>query len=416
MAVIQFLGIFLTAIAVTSINISGTSSDTDTQLNLAEANNRFAFHLYQTLTEATASDNIVFSPMSISIAFGMTFLGARGNTANQMKEVLKFNLMEESRLHSSLSKLNSAIFDVHATRYILRKANRLFGQKDLDLRHQFLHDVQKHYGSSMASLDFVEDSEGSRQFINSWVSQETEEKIVDVLPPGHVNEMTRLVLVNAIYFKADWISKFDASKTFDQDFYFSESEVIEVAMMHRKSKFNFAEDTSLRCKIIELPYVGKKLSMVLILPEEINGLDTLLKHFSNEKLLHFLNNLSNVTVDLAIPKFSLEETVFMNDVLHTMGMQDLFRQDKADLSGITGTKDLFVSTVVHRAFLEVNEEGSEAAAATAVTISARSISHTPEFIADHPFLFFIIDSKTKAIIFMGNYRKPVGLIRNREEL
>ncbi|XP_038050239.1 leukocyte elastase inhibitor-like [Patiria miniata] len=415
MAVIQIISI-LTVIALLYMSVFATSTGPDPQLELADANNRFAFHLYQTLADDPHRDNIFFSPMSISIALAMTSLGARGNTARQIKDVLKFSTLEESRLHSSFAELNSAIFGANADKYVLRKANRLFGHKGFDLRQEFLADAERYYSSHMASLDFVEDTEVAREFINSWVGRETEDKIRDLLPHGSITGMTQLVLVNAIYFKADWVRQFDKSKTFDQDFHVSKDQVLEVPMMHRKSKFNFAEDITLRCKLIELPYVGQDFSMIVVLPDEIDGIDRLQKHLTNEKLQHLLNNLSNVTVGVAIPKFKLEETLHMNDVLYSMGMRDLFVRDKADLSGITGTRDLFVSSVIHRAFLEVNEEGSEAAAATAVTINKRSISLAPEFIADHPFLFFIADSKTKAIVFMGHCRKPEGVSLNHEEL
>ena len=409
----------LTVIVITllALGICGSPSDIESNTNhLAKANNNFALHLYQTLAMDPDMDNIFFSPISISTALAMIFLGARGNTANQMIEVLKFNTIEESNLHSSFAELNTAIFSKSADKYTLNKANRLFGHKDVSLMQAFRSDTDKHYSSDMAILDFVKDIEGARQFINSWVERETKNKIRELIAPGFISDMTKLVLVNAIYFKADWVNKFDTKNTYDQDFHISEREIIQIPMMHRKSKYLFGEDISLRCKILQLPYVGKHMSMVVILPYDVNGLERLKIHLAYEQLSNLLNKLNNITVSVSLPKFKLEETIVMNDVLSKMGMQDLFHPDKADLSGITGTKDLFVSSVIHKAFLEVNEEGSEAAAATAVTLSKRSINLTPEFIADHPFLFFIMDVETKTVIFMGHYRKPFQNNSNHVEL
>ena len=376
----------------------------------AKASNIFASNLYQVLLQKRTSDNIFFSPMSISTALAMTFMGASGDTASQMSQVLQFSILEESKLHQSFADLSALIYRTDAP-YTLKAANRLFGQKGFALLPAFSDDTKKYYGASMETLDFAGNTEGSRTFINSWVEKQTESRIKDLLASGSVDALTRLVLVNAIYFKGDWAAKFETHATFDEKFHISASEDINVPMMHKKGKFPYARDPSINSSILELPYIEKEVSMFIVLPDQVDGLAGVLNELSHEKIEQWVERAhfgESPDVMVSIPKFTMEQDFVLNDVLKTMGMSDPFDSSKADFSGMTGNKDIFISTVIHKAFLKVNEEGSEAAAATAVVmmLSCAPMRRPLEFKADHPFLLFIRDNKSGAILFIGQLCKP----------
>ncbi|XP_038050242.1 leukocyte elastase inhibitor A-like isoform X3 [Patiria miniata] len=350
--------------------------------------------------------------MSISTALAMTFMGARGETASQMSQVLHFNILKESVLHQSFADLSALISRADAP-YTLKAANRLFGKKGLDVLATFVDDSKKYYGASMETLDFICDGEGSRQHINSWVEKQTANRIKDLLPAGSIDALTRLVLVNAIYFKGQWTAKFKHHGTFDEKFR-TVGGYVNVPMMHQRGKFNYARDDSVRSSILELPYIKNEVSMFIVLPDQVDGLADVQQKLSPEKIDSWVRETrirNSPTVALSLPKFILDQDFILNDVLKAMGMPDPFDQDRADFSGMTGDKDLFISKVIHKAFLDVNEEGSEAAAATAVVMQAPTScmpARTLEFKADHPFLVFICDNKTGAILFIGQLCKPEG--------
>ncbi|XP_038050243.1 serpin B6-like [Patiria miniata] len=399
---------------VTSIFVAMASKhpqDVRLAQTAAKASNTFASNLFRVLTEGGSSNNIFFSPMSISTALAMTFMGARGETASQMSQVLHFNMLEESVLHQSFADLSALIFRADAP-YTLKAANRLFGHKGLDVLATFVDDSKKYYGASMETLDFIGDGEGSRQHINSWVEKQTANRIKDLLAAGSIDALTRLVLVNAIYFKGDWAAKFQVSNTSPEKFHISATEDIDVPMMHQRGKFNFGRDGSVSSSILELPYIKKEVSMFIVLPDQVDGLADVQKKLSQEKIDYWVTEARSMrdgpTVIVSLPKFTLEEDFVLNDVLRKMGMNDPFDVGKADFSGMTGDKDLSISKVIHKAFLDVNEEGSEAAAATAVSQSrgcARPMKPL-EFKADHPFLLFIYDKKSRAVLFVGQLCKP----------
>ncbi|XP_038054895.1 serpin B6-like isoform X2 [Patiria miniata] len=402
-------------------------SDVGLAQNAAKVTNTFASNLFRVLTEGGSSNyNIFFSPMSISTALAMTFMGARGETASQMSQVLHFNILEESVLHQSFADLSAQSYYADAP-FTLIATNRLFGQKGLDVLATFVDDSKKHYGASMETLDFIGDGAGSRQHINSWVEKQTANRIKDLIAAGSIDDLTCLVLVNAIYFKGAWGTKFKVSNTFSEKFHISVTEDINVPMMHQTDKFNFARDDSVSSSILELPYftdclpnfkdrvpkIWKQVSMFIVLPDQVDGLADVQKKLSQEKIDSWVTEAhmrERSTVIVSLPKFTLEQDFVLNDVLRKMGMNDPFDADKADFSGMTGDKDVFISKVIHKAFLDVNEEGSEAAAITTFKMNwyclDRPSKNPPEFKADHPFLVFIYDIKSKAVLFMGQLCKP----------
>lgn len=282
-----------------------------------------------------------------------------------------------------------------------------FGPKKSD----YFNVVEKYYGGKANNLDFKKDPEGSRITINNWVEDQTNDKIRDLIPPGCIDPSTRLVITNAIYFKGEWVRQFNEKETKEEDFRISKNNIVKVPMMRRtdeEAKFNYAEND--RLQILEMPYSGEELSMLILLPK--NGdLATLENLLTTKNLSKWKKDLKNQRVKIFIPKFKFETKYFMADDLKTMGMPTAFQRSSADFSGMDGTKNLYIGEVIHQAFIEVNEKGTEAAAATAeVLIQAiRPKQKTPEipvFRADHPFIFLIQEKSSGNILFIGRVVNP----------
>ncbi|XP_031291147.2 serpin B6 isoform X1 [Camelus dromedarius] len=321
----------------------------------------------------------------------------------------------------SLSKSSGGGGDVHqgfqnlltevnrtGTQYLLRTANRLFGEKSYDFLSSFKDSCRKFYQAEMEELDFSNATEESRTHINTWVAQKTEGKITDLLSPNSVDPMTKLVLVNAIYFKGNWDNQFDKEHTQERPFKVSKNVEKPVQMMFKKSTFKMTYVGEIFTQILVLPYVGKELNMIIMLPNENTDLETVEKELTYEKFIEWTrpDMMDEEEVEVFLPRFKLEENYDMEGVLRTLGMTDAFEEASADFSGMSSRRDLHLSKVVHKSFVEVNEEGTEAAAATAAIMLMRCIRITPRFCADHPFLFFIQHSKTSGLLFCGRFCSP----------
>ncbi|XP_024275690.1 leukocyte elastase inhibitor-like isoform X1 [Oncorhynchus tshawytscha] len=376
--------------------------------SISSSNTAFALELYRTLGQ-TNTGNVFISPFSISSALAMVYLGAKGDTATQMAKVLSFNLTKD--VHTDFQTLNGDINSPSAS-YILKLANRLYGEKTCNFLTEFLESTHKFYHADMKAVDFLGAAEEARGEINGWVEQQTANKIKDLLKPGTVSAMTRLALVNAIYFKGNWLNRFDQKDTKEMPFKLNQNESKPVQMMHQMKKFPFNYVPDYNLQIVELPYVDEELSMFVLLPEEAtDGSDPLVKlerELTIEKLDEWTSrdNMDTGTeVIVHLPKFKLELDYELNEPLTQLGMKDVFEGGRADLSGMNGEGGLFLSTVAHKAFVEVNEEGTEAAAATA-GIVAFCMIREEHFTADHPFLFFIRHNKSKSILFLGRLSSP----------
>ncbi|XP_026532396.1 leukocyte elastase inhibitor [Notechis scutatus] len=375
---------------------------------LANANSQFALDLFQKLTEAHPTDNVFFSPISVSSALAMIALGARGNTASELSKTLHFDGVED--LHSVFHTLNAKINWSDAP-YILKLANRLYGEKTLNFLSDFLTNTQNLYGAELSKADFSNAPDKAKKEINQWVEQQTEGKIPELLSEGSINEMTKLVLVNAVYFKGSWAKAFQEKDTEDKPFRLNKTEKKNVKMMFMKEKLPFGYIPECNCHVLELPYKGEDLSMIILLPDGIEdnstGLEQLEQQLTLEKLQEWNQNMiSEVDVYVHLPKFQLEENYDLKSYFAALGLVDMFDSDKANLSGMSGAQDLHVSKIVHKSFLEVNEEGTEAAAATAATIVSFSLPMEENFIADHPFVFFIRHNPTNTILFLGRFASP----------
>uniref|UniRef100_A0A8C0XA45 Serpin domain-containing protein n=1 Tax=Castor canadensis TaxID=51338 RepID=A0A8C0XA45_CASCN len=375
---------------------------------LSTANTLFALDLFLALNENNPTGNIFISPFSISSAMAMVFLGTKGNSAAQLSKAFHFDAVED--IHSRFQSLNAQM-NKQGAPYILKLANRLYGEKTYNFLPEFLDSTQKMYGADLASVDFQHASEDARKAINQWVKGQTEGKIPELLAAGVVDSMTKLVLVNA-YFKGNWEEKFMKEETTNAPFRLNKKDTKTVKMMYQKKKFPFGYIQDLKCRVLELPYKGKELSMIILLPDDIEdestGLEKIEKQLTLEKLREWTKpeNLDTIEVNVKLPRFKLEESYVLNSDLARLGIQDLFNSSKADLSGMSGARDIFISKIIHKSFVEVNEEGTEAAAATAGIATFSMLAHEEDFTADHPFLFFIQHKPTANILFLGRLSSP----------
>ena len=373
---------------------------------LVAGNSRFALELYRALQ--SQEHNLFFSPYSISVALAMTYSGARGETERQMGDTLHF--LEQSRLHPTFNllelELASRAEDPQREegRFRLNVANAIWGQKGFSFLPEFLDVLAQNYGAGLRVVDFHAPDQ-ARTIINEWVSEETEGKITDLLPPNAVDTLTRLVLTNAIYFNASWLHPFEEELTKDGTFYLLDDIPISVPMMAQTESFGYGEGDGYQA--VELPYAGMKLSMVVLLPEAghfqafASGLDA-------ERLGQILENIRSRQVNLTLPKFTYESQFSLSQTLTAMGMTAPFNAG-ADFSGMTGSRDLFIDDVIHKAFVAVDEAGTEAAAATAVVMRLKAAPAKPiDVTVDRPFLFCIRDIPTGTILFLGHVINPQG--------
>ncbi|MFB8797699.1 MAG: serpin family protein [Microcoleus sp.] len=356
----------------------------------------------------TQPDNLFFSPYSISTAIAMTAAGAKGKTATQIDRVFSFNLPPASR-PPAFAQLTYQLTDAQG--YQLSIANRLWAQKDFPLLPPFVKTTQDFYGAPIESLNFANAAEASGT-INAWVAKQTQNQIKDLLSPDDLDSCTRLVLTNAIYFKGNWVTQFDSEQTKNQPFTLASGEQKQVAMMLQSDNFGYAEFENLQ--VLEMPYQGNKLSLVILLPANPDGLPKLEGALTADNLQKWLS-LSQREVQAYVPKFTFEQSFNLKDVLSKMGMADAFsdRPGVADFSGISNKENLFVSDVIHKAFVEVEEKGSKAAAATAAIMCtgerpcASPLPPSPPiFLADRPFLFLIREQQSGTILFMGRFVNP----------
>ena len=371
---------------------------------IIEANNRFAINLYSQYK--SEEGNVFFSPFSISTAMAMVYEGAEGKTAKEINSVFGFPKYDNSRRNqysNILSEINKKDKE-----YALKTANALWAEQDFNFLDKYLTTVEKYYGGKTTNLDFKNEGEASRLIINNWVEDKTNNKIKDLFPEGSIHSLTRLVLTNAIYFKAEWLKQFDADKTRDMNFRVNPDKSIKVPMMQRtdrKSIFNYTQNEDLQ--ILEMPYAGEDLSMLILLPLD-DDIEALENSFTIEKLTEWKKSLRKRRVKIYIPKFKFKTKYFLNETLSDLGMPTTFT-NSADFSGMTGTKDLKIDKVIHQAFIEVNEEGTEAAAATGMGMMPMSKPPpTPIFKADHPFIFIIQQNETGNILFMGRVNNPTN--------
>lgn len=385
-------------------NHSRQAADHDLD-SIVEGNNAFAFALYQKLKQADR--NLFFSPFSVYTTLAMTYAGARGTTETQMAETLHFAL-PQARLHPAFAALATHVDTLQAQANVqLKHVNSLWPQVGYPLLETFLALTKEFYGVTITPVDYKKQKEAARQTINAWVAKETNNKIPELIFPDLLNELTRLSLVNAVYFKGNWASPFDQQQTSNAPFHVTADTRVEVAMMHQTHEFAYGETDKLQ--ILELPYMGNEIAMLIFLPKRVDGFANLQAEFSLSHVESWARQLYPTKVEVKLPRFKLMADFRLDKTLQALGMPDAFDEQRANFAGMDGQSNwLYIGAALHKAFVEVNEEGTEAAASSAAIMQARGISVTPVFCADHPFVFLIIDKQTSTILFCGQVVDPTA--------
>lgn len=365
-----------------------------------KGNNRFAFELFKRIE--LSGQNEFFSPYSISSALAMTYSGAEGATQKEMQDLFGFFENKESQAKEYFS-LSNHLDTLSNNKLELNIANSLWCQKNYDFLEDFLEMNKRFYSAGIQQVDYRNNHPEARKQINQWVEKETNSKIKNLIQEGTLDPSVRLVLANAIYFKGKWEQPFDKEKTRFDFFYKNENRKVRVPFMHQTLSAKYYEDEL--AQVIEIPYSGKDLSMMILLPQNVSGIHDLEQKLDLELYNEYLESMFTKEVKVWLPKFKTETRYSLNQPLKQMGMKTAFGS-RADFSGMTGKKDLFISEVAHKAFVEVNEEGTEAAAATGAVMSKTSLVRKVEFKADHPFIYLIKDNHTNAVLFMGRLNNP----------
>ena len=369
---------------------------------VVEGNTAFALDLYRQLM--VNQGNLCFSPYSISTALAMTYAAARGETERQMAKALHFTLPQDT-LHPAFAGLETSLGEAQKKGSVeLLVANSLWPQKGLSLREGFLEVMNTNYKTLITALDYHR-TEEARQTINRWVENKTRDKIKDLIPVGVLDPATVLVLANAIYFKGKWENPFDPKLTQNGLFHLTAGKTITTPMMkHRELKCGYYQDTEVQ--VLDIPYAGREISMLVILPKQVDGLAQLERDLTAAKLREWARKWdvgdAGRAVEVSFPKFRITSDFSLEPALKALGMANAFSPG-ADFSGMFGAGGVWIDAVLHKAFVEVNEEGTEAAAATAVVMKSSAV---PRFRADHPFLFLIRDRQTGSVLFLGRVLNP----------
>jgi len=401
----------LAVLAVLSVPIAAAQAATNNssappvsaEAEAVKGNNAFALGLYGQLRSQPG--NLFFSPESISTAFAMAYAGARGQTATSMAHVFHFTLPPD-QLHPAMGKL---LFQMNekSPNYQLSVANALWAQQNQNFQQDYLKLVEANYAAGFHQVNFLLAPETARTTINQWIEAQTNNKIQNLVPPGTITPLTRLVLTNAIYFKGDWLDPFDKSATAVADFHVSPVQIVKAPLMHQTGSFNFLDGGTFQA--LELPYKGNALSMVVLLPNDVAGLSALEHSLSADALTGWIARLRSAPrVIVTLPRFTMTQQFELSRTLAAMGMPQAFNS-AADFSGMDGTRDFSISAAIHKAFIDVNETGTEAAAATSIIMRATAMRVEPPpivFNANHPFLFLIRDTRSGSILFLGRVVDP----------
>ena len=372
---------------------------------LAQESNAFAVDLYGKLKSEPG--NLFFSPASISGAFAMAYAGARGATASEMASTLHFTLPPD-RLHPSMGSLLATLNRARGS-YELQMANRLWAEKDEHFLSDYTDLMKRNYSAGLQPVDFKANPEAARLLINNWVADQTRQKILNLVPAGAVTPLTRLILTNAIYFKAAWASKFTKAQTQSEDFHLSSTKTSKTDLMHQTRNGRYFRGPDFQA--LALPYTQNELSMIVLLPDSPDGLPALEESLTAENLDKWIGSLAfQETIIVTFPRFKVTQDFELGSTLEALGMKQAF-QRTADFSGITADKGLSISAAIHKAYIDVDEEGTEAAAATGGMIFTSIMRLAPPsppivFRADHPFLFLIRDNSSGAILFLGRLTDP----------
>ncbi|MDY6764530.1 MAG: serpin family protein [Halobacteria archaeon] len=400
-------------------NLKRETPDIDTEIidKLVDGNTDFAFDLLDQLVTESPQSNLFVSPYSISVALAMTWAGARGKTEDQMADAMHYTLGQD-RLHTAFNALDQKIEEANNNEgsnneddengeekvpFQLEIANSIWGQRGYPFRDEYLDTLARNYGAGLRTLDFSSNPNEARETINNWVEEKTNDRIKDLLPEGVITALTRLVLTNAIYFKANWQHTFPEEATEDAEFKALDGSKSTVPMMQQSNKFPYAEVDG--HKLIELPYVGNRVGMVVMLPKE-GEYEEFENSLNSERLEELLGKLKTKEGTIHLPKFEYDSKFALKNALSALGMPVAFDPNKANFEGMADLEkaggNLYIRSVVHKSNITVDEKGTEAAAATGVVVNATSAPIDPfEMVVDRPFVFLIRDRKTGSLLFLG---------------
>ncbi|MGA3132820.1 MAG: serpin family protein [Terracidiphilus sp.] len=395
------------AASTAAVAAQSPSSKSADQAEIVRGSNAFATDLYAQLH--TKPGNLFFSPESISTAFAMAYAGARGQTATEMAHVFHYTLPPE-RLHPAMGALLAGMNGTHQG-YELHVTDALWAEQNANFLPAYLNLVKTNYGAGFHPVDFKSDPNSARTTINAWVAQQTNNKIQNLLGPGTVTPATRLILTNAIYFKAAWADQFSKSATKNADFHVSVGKNVQAPMMRNSGSYDYFKGPSFQALL--MPYEKDEVSMLILLPDDANGLPALERALTAGNLEKWIASLSYAQkVIVSLPRFKITQQFELSSTLEDLGMKTAFSASSADFSAMTGNKSLAISAAIHKAYIDVDENGTEAAAATAVVMTEMAIQpRAPSpppiiFTADHPFLFLIRDTKSGSILFLGRVTDP----------
>lgn len=392
--------------ALSSFSPPGAAGDESHAAPAETVDNTFPLNLYRTLA-AGNTDNLFFSPYSITTALSMTLCGASGTTAEQIAGALHAP-EDRKAYHAGRKAFEKHLEDISSGKTVtLETSNDLWPLKGYPFSKAFLLELERFYGAGVTPLDYRTDTEKARKTINRRVEEKTAGNIRELLPPGVLDPQTRMVLTNAVCFKGNWARRFDTSLTSDEPFFTARGNTLSVAMMRLEKTFAHAATDSMQ--MLELPYSGGNLSMLVLLPEKRDGLEALEKRLSPDRLRSWKRALTEKKVRVLLPKFSLSSTLRLDETLKALGVEDALDPGKADFSAMTDGNDrLFISAAIHKAWMEVNEQGTEAAAATGIVAGVTSArpEPVPLFRADHPFMVIIEEKSTGSILFMARVSDP----------
>ncbi|MCD4686021.1 MAG: serpin family protein [Anaerolineae bacterium] len=406
-------------LGVTCGTLAPSAAQNNDTATLVADNNTFAFDFYRQVAAETDT-NLLFSPFSISQAFGMLMAAARENTETQMAATLRYTLPQDA-LHPAFAALNADLStrqtpDAGAggegERLQLNVANSIWAQDGFPFRDAYMNLLRDFYNGGLRFMDFVQESEAARETINDWVEDETEDKIQNMLPQGVINPDTRLVLVNAIYFNGSWQHPFVESATQDEPFTLLDGSTVNVPMMFQQESLGYLRGDGFQ--VVELPYFGYDMAMLIVLPDA-DQFEAVQRQLDGAWFESTRREIATQDVQLFMPRFEFETALDLKTTLQNMGMTDVFDGNLADLTGMfdpaTVNGNLFVTDALHKAFIGVDETGTEAAAATAIVVgitSAPMPSQPVEVRLDHPFIYAIYDRQTGAILFLGQVLNPAG--------
>ncbi|XP_052036308.1 neuroserpin [Apodemus sylvaticus] len=369
----------------------------------------WSVNMYNHLRAAGEDENILFSPLSIALGMGVMELGAEGSTLKEIRHSMGYEHLKIGEEFSFLKDFSNMV-SAEEGQYVMKIANSLFVQNGFHVNEEFLHMMKMYFNAEVNHVDFSQNV-AVANYINKWVENYTNSLLKDLVSPGDFDAVTHLALINAVYFKGNWKSQFRPENTRTFSFTKDDESEVQIPMMYQQGEFYYGEfsDGSNEAggiyQVLEIPYEGDEISMMLVLSRQEVPLATLEPLLKAQLIEEWANSVKKQKVEVYLPRFTVEQEIDLKDILKALGVTEIFIKD-ANLTAMSDNKELFLSKAVHKSFIEVNEEGSEAAVASGMIAISRMAVLYPQVIVDHPFFFLIKNRKTGTILFMGRVMHP----------